>query len=76
MAEGISMLVPFGSITFAGPCPSSRLLMPVMVVSGRCDGTILWKYLLSLRMECNVPLSRIHMFSSEIEGAACGFITR
>jgi hypothetical protein len=61
MAELISIEVPLGRITLAGPCAFSRWSMPVIVVTGLFDGVSFWKYLESLKMECDVPLSRMQV---------------
>lgn len=67
MAKFIVISVLFGRRNLAGPLHFSMLLMPVMVVMGRLDLYICSKYLLSLNIVWDVPLSRIHMFSSEVD---------
>lgn len=61
------MVVLFGRVILAGPWPSSRLFVPVMVVTGLFDGNISWKYFLCFRIVCDVPLSSMHMLSSDRE---------
>lgn len=76
MAKGMSIVVLFGISTLASPWPSLRLLIPVMVVTGRFDGRIFRKYRMSFNMVWDVLLSRMHISSSTMERADCVSIRR
>lgn len=57
-------MVPLGSTTAAGPWPVSIRFCPVMVVIVLDELVIAVKYLLCLSIECDVPLSKMHMLGS------------
>lgn len=74
MADWILMTVPLGSIIVGGPNPSSSCFWPVIVVIIQDDGVTEVKYLRSLRMECEVPLSIMQLVISCNEGRSWSWI--
>lgn len=44
IADCMSIIVPWGKITVADPCPSSIWCCPMMVVTFRCEGVMCLKY--------------------------------
>lgn len=74
MANFIRIIVLWGSLTVARPNPSLSCFWPTIMVMSLEDGCTTIKYLLSLRMEWEVPLSMMQLLGSSIRGMSQALI--